>query len=420
MVRDQVADDRPLCFVVMGFGKKTDFESGRTLDLDRTYEHIIKPAVEAAGLRPIRADEVWHSSVIDLVMYEMLYRADLVIADISTSNPNAIYELGVRHALRPRSTIVMKESEGKYFFDLNHESTFGYRHLGEDIGASEARRAQKELELLIKSVMDFPRTDSPVYTFLPKLTEPRISDEQFDNIVDTVESKQDQISEMMALAEDKVERGHFSDAYEIFRKIYEYRPNEPYVVQRMALSKYKSKIPSELTALLEARVIIEGLSPQKSNDPETLGLSGAIYKRVWWLTADLPQLDLAIEAYARGFNVRRDYYNGENLALCYDIRAGHASDKENEIFFRVSAERTRASVISIIEEMLAQDDAQERPDIRWMYATMANTAFALGLVERATEYERAFAECVSADWEQETFERSRAELIALGLPKTGE
>jgi len=33
------------CFVVMGFGKKTDFETGRTLDLDKAYRTIIKPAV---------------------------------------------------------------------------------------------------------------------------------------------------------------------------------------------------------------------------------------------------------------------------------------------------------------------------------------------------------------------------------------
>ena len=26
------------CFVVMGFGKKTDFETGRVLDLDQSYQ----------------------------------------------------------------------------------------------------------------------------------------------------------------------------------------------------------------------------------------------------------------------------------------------------------------------------------------------------------------------------------------------
>ena len=42
-------------------------------------------------------------------MYALLLHADLVIADITTFNPNAIYELGVRHAVRPYSTIILKE-----------------------------------------------------------------------------------------------------------------------------------------------------------------------------------------------------------------------------------------------------------------------------------------------------------------------
>ena len=60
----------PTCFVIMGFGKKTDYgEKARTLDLDATYKAIIKPAVEDCGLTCIRADEVTHSGVIDVKMY---------------------------------------------------------------------------------------------------------------------------------------------------------------------------------------------------------------------------------------------------------------------------------------------------------------------------------------------------------------
>jgi tetratricopeptide (TPR) repeat protein len=402
----------------MGFGKKTDLDSGRTLDLDKTYENIIKPAVDSAGLRPIRADEVWHSSVIDLVMYEMLYRADLVVADISTANPNAIYELGVRHALRPRATIVMKESEGKYFFDLNHESTFNYKHLGEDIGATEAARAKRDLEVLIKSVMENGKTDSPVYTFLPKLSRPIISDENFENIVEAVESKQEHISELMNMGEACIADSRFADAFDVFSRIHEIRPNEPYIIQRLALSRYKGKNPSELTALLEAHAILDKLAPEDSNDPETLGLSGAIHKNIWLLTQDVPQLDRAVAAYARGFNVRRDYYNGENLALCYDMRAAVECDDDKKVFFKISAERTRESIISIIDLILSESDSRERSDVRWLYATMSNTAYALGLTERADEYERAFISEKPAQWEHETFARTREQLNQLGLPKS--
>ena len=61
MAAEKPEKDIGTCFVVMGFGKKTDFETGRTLDLDKTYKNIIKPAVTAAGLQCIRADKITHS-----------------------------------------------------------------------------------------------------------------------------------------------------------------------------------------------------------------------------------------------------------------------------------------------------------------------------------------------------------------------
>ena len=77
--------DKQLCFVIQGFGEKTDFPTGRKLNLDASYR-VIKEGVERAGLRCIRADEIQHSGTIDLPMYEHLMRADLVIADLSTYN----------------------------------------------------------------------------------------------------------------------------------------------------------------------------------------------------------------------------------------------------------------------------------------------------------------------------------------------
>ena len=68
-------NDKKTCFVVMGFGEKTDFQSNpqRVLNLNRTYETIIEPAVTAAGLECIRADKIIHSTLIDKPMYKNLY-----------------------------------------------------------------------------------------------------------------------------------------------------------------------------------------------------------------------------------------------------------------------------------------------------------------------------------------------------------
>jgi hypothetical protein len=142
-----------LCFVIMGFGKKTDLSTGKTLDLDKTYKNIIKPAAEEAGLQCVRADEIQDSGLIDKSMYALLMYADLVVADISTYNPNAIYELGIRHAVRPYSTIIIKEREGIIPFDLNHNRIFHYTHLGDDIGVDEAGRCKDALIDMIQSIL---------------------------------------------------------------------------------------------------------------------------------------------------------------------------------------------------------------------------------------------------------------------------
>ena len=42
-------EGKKTCFVMMVFGEKTDFEQGKTYDLDKTYRSIIKKAVKAAG-----------------------------------------------------------------------------------------------------------------------------------------------------------------------------------------------------------------------------------------------------------------------------------------------------------------------------------------------------------------------------------
>jgi hypothetical protein len=75
----------------MGFGVKVDYKTNRSLDLDKTYK-IVRLAVEEAGLECVRADDIVHSGIIDKPMYENLLAAHVAIADLSTSNENAIYE----------------------------------------------------------------------------------------------------------------------------------------------------------------------------------------------------------------------------------------------------------------------------------------------------------------------------------------
>ena len=403
-----------VCFVVMGFGKKTDPESGRTLDLNATYDAIIRPAVEAENLRCIRADEIIHSGIIDTEMYEMLFRADLVIADISTGNVNSVYELGVRHALRPNSTIIMKEEDGRLYFDLSHVSTFHYRHLGEDIGAKEATRAKRALQILITQTLAASTPDSPVYTYLPNLLQPRLTTAQYETLLDETEEYQETFSEHVKVGNQAMRDSRFSDAARAFSAADKMKSNDAHVIQQLALATYKSKSPSELSALINGLKILDQLKPAQSNDPETLGISGAIHKRLWLLTNDHAQLDLAITFYGRGFDIRRDYYNGENLATCYDYRRQVQSSEDEALFDQMSARKTREAIVEILSGIVDSDSFSERSDKKWLYATFANCLYALGDDESGNRYEMLFHSESPADWEILTYEDGKNAVQSLG------
>jgi tetratricopeptide (TPR) repeat protein len=402
-----MSDKQKICFVVMGFGKKTDYESGRTLDLDATYEAIIQPAVEASGFRCIRANEILHSGIIDVQMYEMLLRADLVVADISTGNVNAVYELGVRHALRPYSTIIMKEKIGKMHFDLDHTSIFMYEHLGEDIGSREAKRAQKELGSLIEAVSVDPRPDSPVYTYIPQLKEPKFTDEEFEEVLADAEEVQEKFSSLLTEAEEAADNSNHIVAATRLKAALEMSSDNSYLRQQAALHTYKSKHPSEPLALIRAQLILEPLDPEKSNDPETLGLSGAIYKRMWSHNNDRATLDQAIGFYEKGFEIRGDYYNGENAATCLEIRTKLQENADEAMYDQMSAKKIREVIIETLTEIFEGANFDERSDQVWVFATLANCNIALGKHESAKKYEDLFLATEPADWQIETYNNGK-------------
>lgn len=395
--------NQKLCFVVMGYGRKPDYQSGRTLDLDATYEEIIQPAVESCDLRCIRANEIFHSGSIDEKMYDMLLRADLVIADISTDNVNAVYELGIRHALRPFSTIIMKEDKGDLHFDLNHISTFRYEHLETDIGSKEARRAKAALKKLIEDTLNNLQKDSPVYTFLPNLAQPILTEQEFQEVLEDAEEVQESFSNLLSSAEVASRGSNHSIAAQCFTDLLDLRPSDSYLRQQAALHTYKAGIPSKFMALMSANVLLEPLNPITSNDPETLGISGAIYKNLWKLTEDPETLNKAITLYNRGYELRNDYYNGENAATCLHLRSFIQKDDDEAMYDRMSAKKVRESIIVKLEEIMNQNNFDDRSDQHWIFATMANCYFYLNNGELGSLFEEKFYANEPAEWEVKTY-----------------
>src|SRR5919205_4687135 len=119
--------NRPLCFVLMPFGKKPD-AAGSLIDFDAVYSDLIRPAIEEAELEAIRADEEMTGGIIHKPMFERLILCEFAVADLTTANANVFYELGVRHAVRPWSTVLLFAEGGTQLpFDVAPLRAIPYR-----------------------------------------------------------------------------------------------------------------------------------------------------------------------------------------------------------------------------------------------------------------------------------------------------
>ncbi len=392
----------PTCFVIMGFGRKTDLATGRVLDLDKSYKNMIKPAVIAAGYDCVRADEIQHSGVIDVPMYEMLFAADLVVADLSTANLNAIFELGVRHALKPHTTVIIAESKFTIPFDASHIVVRHYEHLGPDIGFDEVMRMRTELTTLASALKGGAAVDSPVYTVLPDLqmpTRPAARKMGMAAPAAQPQSSEDSYATKLQMARDAVKDGDFGYAKKILQAIYndqtapgadgKPKPARPFIVQQLALATYKvgeadpKSDEQALKGYSDAEALLRQLDVETTTDPETLGLWSAIHKQRADIATRSPDqqrldLDIAIRAAERGFVIRRDSYNGTNLAFLLNVRASKSSGNDR-IADNVVADRIRREVVDITASALATlKDTTLQDEKYWIAATHAEALIALG------------------------------------------
>lgn len=403
--------NKKICFVIMGFGKKADPFSGRVLDLDKTYENIISPAVKMSGLECVRADEIADSGLIDKSMYALLIHADLVIADVSTFNFNAVYELGIRHAVRPYSTIILKEENaGSIPFDISHNRIFSYSHEGTDISATEANRCQQELSSLISNVLSSPNVDSPMYSYIKGINAPILPNEEFQDIIDRLGKEEKYVFVQREKALSYMKKKNFAEAEKCWRKAATISGNDDYFIQQQALCRYKSEYPNPKEALLDAWVIISQLNPDGDTlDPETLGISGAINKNLFREGCGIEFLDKAIKYYQKSFVVSNNYYTGENYAHCLLLKSNLLDEGEEKTYCFFETKITRKKIIENLERVISS--GEKRTDQHWIYASLSSCFFAIGDVEKSKDYEERFYSENPLDWEIDTFKKNKLEII---------
>lgn len=165
---------RPHAFVIMPFGKKKGGD-GSLYDFNSIYTQLIKPALEAAGFEPFRADEETTSGDILTDMFQELLLADLCIVDMSIDNANVFYELGIRHAFRKRGIVHIQAGRAYMPFDVFNVRTIPYHITPE--GVPDPEFLEKEKAAIARVTRDTWASDidaiqSPIFNLLDGLAEP--------------------------------------------------------------------------------------------------------------------------------------------------------------------------------------------------------------------------------------------------------
>jgi hypothetical protein len=108
-----------ICFVITPIGADDSVERKHS---DTMLKHLLEPVLAEFQLRAVRADKITKPGIITKQVIEYIAYSRICVADLSFNNPNAFYELGVRHAFK-LSTIQIIRKGDKIPFDVSQGRT---------------------------------------------------------------------------------------------------------------------------------------------------------------------------------------------------------------------------------------------------------------------------------------------------------
>jgi hypothetical protein len=149
-------------FVIRPFGTKKD-TAGKDIDFERVHRELIGPALEATAFSGSTTGEIVEPGNIREDMFSLILEADFVICDITILNANVFYELGIRHALRKKHTILIKgaPTADNPPFDLLTD-----RYLSYKLDKPSAAVPQL-IQTIVAARRSDRETDSPIFKMLP-------------------------------------------------------------------------------------------------------------------------------------------------------------------------------------------------------------------------------------------------------------
>jgi len=341
---------RALCFVDMPFGKKADLASGAEVDFDELYQAGIKTAIETAGAKTLRGDEERTGGNIHSAMFARLLLAEFVVADLTLANPNVFYELGIRHAAKPFTTVPIFANIRALPFDVGLVRAIPYELEAGRLTEGSANKLRVELARRLKDAATATAPDSPLFQLLPKFPGIDLPHDVTDAFQDRVQHEE-RFRELLAQARNQpTNEGRRGALMQIQKELGELAVVQRSILVDLLLSYRGVEAWSEMVTLCEAMPkhlkdaivvrqqwafalnrrnqpgdrdraarMLDALVKERGPDPETLGILGRVHKDRYREAKQANKiiapaaLDDAIDAYTRGFEADpRDYYPGVN------------------------------------------------------------------------------------------------------------
>jgi hypothetical protein len=142
--------DPNLVFTLMEFGDP----------YTKIYNTLIKPTVEAEGFRCIKSDDIFRTSAVIEDIWENINKAALIIAEISTNNPNVMYELGICHTVG-KNVMMITQDSSSVPFNFRHLRFYPYSN---DIpGSEELKKSIKSVLQQIRAVDRVPSQNTEIF-----------------------------------------------------------------------------------------------------------------------------------------------------------------------------------------------------------------------------------------------------------------
>lgn len=139
--------DKPECFVIMPISDPDGYEAGH---FRRVYEDLFVPACDKAGYAAVRADQVRQTNLIHLDVLQKIINSPMALCDLSSRNPNVLFELGLRQAF-DKPVVLVQEIGTPPIFDINPLRYTNYR---KEMSYRQVIEDQQEISAAVKATKE--------------------------------------------------------------------------------------------------------------------------------------------------------------------------------------------------------------------------------------------------------------------------